>query len=52
MDGRILDDNLKRMGLDYKWLQAQLKSQGFRSAKEVFLGVCDENKQLSLYKAE
>lgn len=52
MDGRILEDNLKRMGLDYKWLQAQLKAQGFRSAKEVFLGVCDENKQLSLYKAE
>ena len=52
MDGRILEDNLKRMGLDYKWIQAQLKSQGFRSAKEVFLGVCDENKQLSLYKAE
>lgn len=52
MDGRILEDNLKRMGLDYKWLQARLKSQGFRSAKEVFLGVCDENKQLSLYKAE
>ncbi|MGN0542988.1 MAG: YetF domain-containing protein [Acutalibacteraceae bacterium] len=52
MDGRILEDNLKRMGLDYKWLQTQLKSQGFRSAKEVFLGLCDENKQLSLYKAE
>ena len=52
MDGRILDDNLKRMGLDTKWLQKPIKDQGFKSAKEVFLGICDQNKQLSLYKAE
>ena len=52
MDGRILDGNLKRMGLDTKWLQKQIKDQGFKSAKEVFIGICDQNKQLSLYKAE
>lgn len=52
MDGRILDDNLKRMGLDAKWLHKQIKSQGFKSEKEVLLGICDQNKQLSLYKAE
>ncbi len=49
MDGRILDENLKRMGLDKKWLETQIKQQGYSSAKEIFLGVCDENKQLSLY---
>ena len=52
MDGRILDDNLKRMGLDVKWLQKQIKDQGFKNEKEIFLGVCDKNKQLSLYKTE
>lgn len=52
MDGRILEDNLRRMGLDLKWLQSRLKEQGFKSAKGVFLGVCDENKNLSLYKTE
>ena len=52
MDGRILDENLKRMGLDSRWLQKQLQEQGFKTAKEVFLGVCDRNKKLSLYKAE
>ncbi len=52
MDGRILDDNLKRMGLDAKWLHKQIKAQGLKSEKEVFLGICDQNKQLSLYKAE
>lgn len=52
MDGRILEDNLKRMGLDAKWLEKQIKEQGFKNAKEIFLGICDRNKQLSLYKAE
>lgn len=52
MDGRVLDDNLKRMGLDAKWLNKQIKEQGFKSEKEVFLGICNQDKQLSLYKAE
>lgn len=52
MDGRVLDDNLKRMGLDAKWLNKQIKEQGFKSEKEVFLGICNKDKQLSLYKAE
>ena len=52
MDGRILEENLKRMGLNAKWLQKQIKKQGFKNEKEIFLGLCDQNKQLSLYKAE
>lgn len=52
MDGRILDDNLKRMGLDSKWLEKQIHDQGFKNHKEIFLGICDQNKQLSLYKTE
>lgn len=49
MDGRILDENLKRMGLDVKWLEKQLKEQGYHNAKEIFLGLCDENNKLSLF---
>ena len=52
MDGRILDENLRRMGLDSKWLQNQIKEQGYKNAKEIFLGICDQNKQLSLYKSD
>lgn len=52
MDGRILEDNLKRMGLDAKWLEKQIKEQGFKNVKEIFLGICDQDKKLSLYKAE
>ena len=52
MDGRILDENLKRMGLDEKWLQKQLTAQGYKSAREIFLGVCDGNDQLTLFAME
>lgn len=52
MDGRIIDKNLKRMGLDINWLDKQLKEQGYRDAKEIFLGVCDRNNKLSLFAAE
>ncbi len=49
MDGRVLGENLKRMGLDDSWLKKQLKKQGFHSAREVFLGICGDNNELSLY---
>ena len=49
MDGRILEENLKRMGLDRNWLQKQLREQGYHDAKEVFLGVCDDNNKLSVF---
>ena len=52
MDGRVLEENLKRMGLDSKWLQNQIREQGYKNAKEIFIGVCDQNKKLSLYKSE
>lgn len=52
MDGRIIEKNLKRMGLNLTWLDKQLKEQGHHSAKEVFLGVCDENHQLSVFAGE
>ena len=50
MDGRILDDNLKRMGLDLAWLDKQLKQNHVRSPREVFLAVCDRNLKFVLYK--
>lgn len=52
MDGRILEDNLKRMGLNAKWLQKQIEEQGYREAKEIFLGICDDNHKLTLFSGE
>ena len=49
MDGQVLEGNLKRMGLDLVWLDKQLKEQGYKSAKEIFLGVVDDENTLTLY---
>ena len=49
MDGRVLEENLKRMGLDITWLQKQLDKQKIRSPKEVFLGLCDSNNKLTVF---
>ena len=50
MDGRILEDNLHRMGLDRTWLEKQLKQRHISSAKEVFLAVCDRNLKFVLFE--
>lgn len=52
MDGRVLDENLRRMGLDIKWLEKQIKEQGYKNTDEIFLGLCDQSHQLTLYKNE
>lgn len=51
LDGRVLDENLRRMGLDVNWLEKQLRAQGYQSAREIFLGLCDRNRALALYRA-
>lgn len=53
MDGRVMGENLKRMGRDERWLSKRLKSQGYDSAKEIFLGVYSKSEDaLSLYATE
>ena len=46
MDGRIMGENLIRLGRDENWLTKQLKSQGYHTPKDIFLGVYrpEENK--------
>lgn len=43
MDGRILHGNLKRLGLDISWLNKELKCLGYKNAKDVFLGIYNDN---------
>lgn len=52
IDGRILGENLRRMGKDESWLNEQLHNQGFQSPEEIFLGVCDDKQTLSFYRGE
>ena len=52
MDGRILEDNLTRMGLNLTWLDKQLKQRHIHSAQDVFLAVCDRNLKFVLYEKQ
>ena len=53
MDGRVMGENLTRIGRDANWLSKQLKRQGYRDAKEILLAIYrpDED-SLSLYPGE
>lgn len=52
MDGHILDENLKRMGLNVTWLEKQLKAKGYKSPTDIYLGVCDHEHVLTVYPME
>lgn len=53
MDGRIMGENLSRMGLDEGWLHSELRLQGYQSAKEILLAVYRAQEgRLSLYANE
>lgn len=52
MDGRVLGENLKRRGLDEVWLKRQLEAQGYHDPREIFLGICDSENNLSLFRCE
>ena len=53
MDGRVMGENLTRIGRDANWLTKRLKEEGRKDAKEIFLGIyhSDEDR-LSLYPSE
>ncbi len=53
MDGRVMGENLSSMGRNKKWLEKQLKSQGYKNAKDIFLGIYRPNEDtLTLYQSE
>jgi len=50
MDGRVMEKNLKQLGLDLTWLSKKMDEHNIKSASEVFLAVCDRNKNIAFYK--
>lgn len=49
-DGVVVEENLKQFNKDKKWLSQELKKQGIKSPKEVFLMVLDPNGNLYIDK--
>ncbi len=52
MDGKVLYENLKRRGLDDTWLRKELNLQGYKNPKQIFLCLCDEENQLTVFEGE
>ena len=50
MDGRVMGENLLRLGRDENWLKKQLQTQGYRDARAILLAVYHpEEDSLVLY---
>ena len=52
MDGRILGNNLERMGLNVQWLDRQLEQNHIHCAEDVLLALCDQNLKAVFYKKQ
>ena len=50
MDGRVMGENLSRMGRDTNWLGKRLKTEGYKDPREILLGIYrKEEDKLTLY---
>lgn len=52
MDGRVQRENLHRLGVDEKWLQKQLRQHGMQRPQQVFLAVCDRDRNVFVYEGK
>ena len=53
MDGRIMGENLTRLGRDAAWLKNRLRAEGVYDTKEIFLAIYrEEEDRLTLYPNE
>jgi uncharacterized membrane protein YcaP (DUF421 family) len=50
MDGRVMEKNLRGAGFDRRWLEKQLKAQGWDGPEAVFLAQWDNQGNLSCYQ--
>ena len=53
MDGKIMGENLTRLGYDVAWLNKRLKLQGYNDPKEIFLAIYRRGEdKLTVYPIE
>ena len=51
-DGRLLENNLRQLGLDRTWLQRRLEENNLASVRSVFLMTVDKQHQLYYLRKE
>ena len=52
LDGNIMENNIKTIGHDKKWLINRLKKEGYDDPKDLLLVICDNKEKLTIYKKD
>lgn len=52
LDGSIMEENLKNMGKDEKWLHSQITAQGAKQVEDVLLATCDRSDKVTVFLNE
>lgn len=52
LDGSIMEENLKNMGKDEKWLHSQITAQGAKQVEDVLLATCDRSDKVTVFLKE
>lgn len=50
IDGNIMNNNLKAINKDKKWLLKRLEKEGYDNPNELLLVICDNKEKLTIYK--
>jgi uncharacterized membrane protein YcaP (DUF421 family) len=50
LDGNVMEENLKAIKKDKKWLIKEIKKQGYNSPEEILLATVDVNYKVQIYK--
>ena len=48
VEGRVLEDGLRRIGRDRRWLEQEVRRRGYRGVEEIFLATMDGRGRLHL----
>lgn len=52
LEGKLMEDNLRKTGRDKNWLFKQMEAQNIKSIEEVFLAICDGNDHCYFFQKE
>ena len=50
LDGNIMENNIKTIGHDKKWLLERLKKEGYDNPEDLLLVICDNKEKLTIYR--
>lgn len=49
LDGKVMEENLRHMGKDEKWLHGQITALGAKQKEDVLLATCDRSDKVTVY---